>query len=84
MQKIKLNIIKSKRIFEKIFLRIEKKILHLILLRKWFIEILEGRKVEEYRDIKPYWTKRLFDVEGLLKIMMLLFLEMVMLKMLLK
>jgi hypothetical protein len=43
------------------------KILHLTLLRKWFIEILEGRKVEEYREIKPYWTKRLFDSEGVVK-----------------
>jgi hypothetical protein len=35
-------------------------ILHLTLMRKWFLEILEGKKKIEYRDIKPYWTKRLF------------------------
>ncbi|MBS3072003.1 ASCH domain-containing protein [Candidatus Pacearchaeota archaeon] len=35
--------------------------LFLILHRKWFIEILEGRKKIEYRDVKPYWTKRLFE-----------------------
>jgi len=33
-------------------------------MKKWFIEILEGRKVEEYREIKPYWTKRLFEENG--------------------
>ena len=37
------------------------KILHLTLHRKWFDEILNGTKKIEYRDIKPYWTKRLFD-----------------------
>ncbi len=37
------------------------KILHLTLMRKWFIQILEGKKKIEYREIKPYWTKRLFE-----------------------
>jgi hypothetical protein len=37
------------------------KILHLTLHRKWFDEILNGTKKIEYRDIKPYWTKRLFN-----------------------
>lgn len=27
--------------------------------RKWFEMILSGEKKEEYREIKPYWTKRL-------------------------
>lgn len=45
----------------------EEKILHLTLLRKWFDEIASGKKKIEYREIKPYWTKRLFDNEGLLK-----------------
>ena len=34
------------------------KTLHLNLKRKWFDMILSGEKKEEYRDIKPYWTKR--------------------------
>ena len=37
------------------------KILHLTLHRKWFDEILNGTKKIEYRNIKPYWTKRLSD-----------------------
>jgi len=37
------------------------KILHLTLHKKWFDEILNGTKKIEYREIKPYWTKRLFD-----------------------
>ena len=40
------------------------KILHLTLHKKWFDQILEGTKKVEYREIKPYWTKRLFDEEG--------------------
>ena len=39
-------------------------ILHLTLHGKWFDQILEGSKVIEYREIKPYWTKRLFDKQG--------------------
>ena len=37
------------------------KILHLTLHKKWFDEILNGTKKIEYREIKPYWTKRLLD-----------------------
>lgn len=40
------------------------KILHLTLKKKWFDEILEGTKTVEYREIKHYWTKRLFDETG--------------------
>ena len=40
------------------------KILHLTLMKKWFDQILEGSKKIEYREIKPYWTKRLIDKEG--------------------
>ena len=40
------------------------KILHLTLYRKWFIQILKGEKKIEYRNITPYWTKRLFDEFG--------------------
>jgi hypothetical protein len=35
------------------------KILHLTLNKKWFDMILSGDKKEEYREIKPYWRKRL-------------------------
>lgn len=33
--------------------------LHLVLKKKWYEMILSGEKKEEYREIKPYWTKRL-------------------------
>ena len=42
----------------------QKKILYLTLHKKWFDEIVSGKKKIEYRDIKPYWTKRLFDKDG--------------------
>lgn len=35
------------------------KILYLTLKKKWFDMIESGIKTEEYREIKPYWTKRL-------------------------
>lgn len=42
------------------------RILHLTLKRKWFDMIRSGEKREEYREIKPYWVRRLagqqFDV----------------------
>lgn len=31
--------------------------------RKWFDMILAGEKTEEYREIKPYWTKRFKTIE---------------------
>lgn len=33
--------------------------LHLTLKKKWFDMIASGIKREEYREIKPYWSKRL-------------------------
>jgi hypothetical protein len=35
------------------------KILHLTLKKKWFDMIASGEKKEEYREMKPYWDKRL-------------------------
>ena len=35
------------------------KTLHLTLKKKWFDMVASGLKKEEYRTIKPYWTKRL-------------------------
>lgn len=40
---------------------IEIKILNLTLKKKWFDMIASGEKKEEYREIKPYWVKRLTD-----------------------
>ena len=35
------------------------RVLHLNLYRKYFDAILSGSKTIEYRDITPYWSKRL-------------------------
>jgi len=35
------------------------RVLHLTLYRQWFYMIDSGLKKEEYREIKPYWIKRL-------------------------
>lgn len=36
-----------------------KKVLTLTVNKEWFSRILSGVKKEEYREIKPYWIKRL-------------------------
>lgn len=40
------------------------KVLNLVLKKKWFDMIASGLKTEEYREIKPYWEKRLLDKLG--------------------
>lgn len=49
----------------------EKKVLTLSVKKEWFDKIVSGEKKEEYREIKPYWIKRLttncevvYDVEA--------------------
>lgn len=37
------------------------KTLDLVLKRKWYDMIDSGVKTEEYREIKPYWIKRLIE-----------------------
>lgn len=33
------------------------------LKKQWFDKIKSGEKTHEYREVKPYWTKRLFYQE---------------------
>lgn len=39
------------------------KVLHLTLEKKWFDMISSGEKKEEYRELKPYWSKRFLSHE---------------------
>jgi hypothetical protein len=39
--------------------------LHLTLNKKWFDEIAAGKKIQEYREIKPFWTIRFISPCGL-------------------
>jgi len=41
----------------------EQKTLHLVLKKKWFSLIESGEKLEEYREIKPYWASRLIELK---------------------
>lgn len=43
------------------------KTLYLTLKKQWYDMIERGEKLEEYREIKPYWEKRLIDYAGLRK-----------------
>ena len=36
----------------------------LTLTKKWFEKYVRGEKHTDYRVVKPYWTKRLFDING--------------------
>ncbi len=38
------------------------KILHLPLKREWYEMIERGEKTEEYREVKPYWLKRVLPI----------------------
>jgi len=40
-------------------LHITRSVLHLNLYRTYFEQILAGEKLIEYRDVTPYWSKRL-------------------------
>ena len=42
----------------------DKKTLHLPLKAQWYEMIESGVKTEEYREIKPYWEKRLVDYKS--------------------
>lgn len=42
----------------------EKKVLYLSLKKEWFEMIKSGDKKEEYREINPYWKKRITDIES--------------------
>lgn len=42
----------------------KKRVLRLTLKKKWYDLILLGIKREEYREIKEYWLKRLFEVQS--------------------
>ena len=42
----------------------EKKVLPLVLEKKWFEKIVSGEKTEEYREIKPYWASRLVNQQA--------------------
>ena len=43
---------------------VEKKVLFLVLEKKWFKKIVSGEKTEEYREIKPYWATRLVNQQA--------------------
>ena len=36
----------------------------LVLKKKWYSKIASGEKIEEYRDLKPYYAKRLLATAG--------------------
>lgn len=45
-------------------MKTETKTLQLMLRHKWFDMISSGEKKEEYRELKPYWLKRIFKPLG--------------------
>lgn len=41
-----------------------KKILNLVITKKWFDMIKSGEKTEEYREIKSFWLNRLLLIKN--------------------
>lgn len=39
------------------------KILHLPLMAKWYEMIERGEKLEEYREVKSYWIRKLTEIK---------------------
>lgn len=46
------------------FLSEAKKVLTLTVSKEWFDLICQNKKDEEYREIKPYWIKRLVNQDA--------------------
>lgn len=46
----------------------KQRILWLTVTRYWFEKIESGEKTNDYREIKAYWTKRLFNSDGSVKV----------------
>lgn len=42
----------------------KKKVLTLTVSKRWFEMIADGKKDEEYREIKPYWASRLVNQQA--------------------
>lgn len=42
----------------------KKNVLDLVVSKQWFDMIVSGEKTEEYREIKPYWIKRLVNQDA--------------------
>ena len=40
----------------------KKKVLTLTIDKQWFEMVVSGEKKEEYREIKPYWVRRILDM----------------------
>ena len=42
----------------------KKKVITLTVIKQWFDMIVAGEKIEEYREIKPYWASRLVNQQA--------------------
>lgn len=51
------------KVMDKYLSDAKKKVLTLTVCKKWFDMIVSGEKTEEYREIKGYWSNRLFCQE---------------------
>jgi len=38
--------------------------LTIVIKQPWFDDIASGKKTTEYREVKPFWTSRLFNKDG--------------------
>lgn len=47
------------KVMDKYLSEAKANVLNLVVSKQWFDMIASGEKTEEYREIKPYWIKRL-------------------------
>lgn len=50
------------KVIDKYLSEAKKKVLTLTVSKQWFDMIADGEKDEEYREIKPYWVRRILDM----------------------
>lgn len=50
------------KVMDKYLSEAKKKVLTLTVSKQWFDMIADGEKDEEYREIKPYWVRRILDM----------------------
>lgn len=50
---------------DKYLVEAKKKVLKLVVSKQWFDMIAAGEKTEEYREIKGYWVRRIFDISNM-------------------
>lgn len=61
---IKIIMERLTKVMDKYLSEAKKKVLTITVSKEWFDMIVSGEKIEEYREIKPYWASRLVNQQA--------------------